>query len=140
MAGEWGQLSAWRREIARGTLVGPRLVVSGPYLEGGDVPIPHILTRTPDEARAAVDSLVRLGVDFVKVHGQLRRETYFAIARAARERGVAFAGHIPSSVTAAEASDSGQRSLEHLLRIPNACTPPEIAALAPRFRVQAALG
>jgi imidazolonepropionase-like amidohydrolase len=140
MAGAWPQLTAWRREIGRGTLVGPRMVVSGPYLEGGDVPIPHLLTRTPDEARAAVDSLVRLGVDFVKVHGQLRRETYFAIARAARERGIAFAGHIPNTVTAAEASDSGQRSLEHLLRIPNGCTPGERTALAPRFRVQAALG
>ena len=42
---------------------------------GGDVPIPHILTRTPAEGRAGVDSLVALGVDFVKVHGQLTPET-----------------------------------------------------------------
>ena len=72
MAGIWDTLRTWRQEIARGTLVGPRIVASGPYIEGGDVPIPHILARNPDEARAAVDSLVKLGVDFIKVHSQLR--------------------------------------------------------------------
>jgi imidazolonepropionase-like amidohydrolase len=30
MAGEWDTLTAWRREIAQGTLVGPRIVASGP--------------------------------------------------------------------------------------------------------------
>ncbi len=140
MAGVWDTLGAWRREIARGTLVGPRIVASGPYLEGGDVPIPHLLVRTPADARPAVDSLLKLGVDFVKVHGQLTRDTYFAIARAARARGIPFAGHVPRAVGAADASDSGQRSIEHLLTVPNACTPAESLALAPRFPVQGALG
>src|SRR5204862_5645780 len=121
----WDTLTAWRREIAAGRLVGPRIVASGPYLEGGDVPIPHILTRTPEEGRAGVDSLVKLGVDFVKVHGQLTRDTYFAIARRARERGIAFAGHVPQVVGAADASDSGQKSIEHLLTIPAPCTAAE---------------
>jgi imidazolonepropionase-like amidohydrolase len=140
MAGDWAQLQTWRHEIAAGTRAGPRMVVSGPYLEGGDVPIPHLLVRTPEDAQPAVDSLVRLGVDFVKVHGQLTRESYFAIARAARARGIPFAGHVPRSVGAVAASDSGQRSIEHLLTIPNSCTPQESVALAPRFAMQSALG
>jgi imidazolonepropionase-like amidohydrolase len=140
MAGEWSQLSDWRREIAAGTLIGPRMVVSGPYLEGGDVPIPHILVRNAADARAAVDSLARLGVDFVKVHGQLTAEAYFAVARAARERGIAFAGHIPRGVSAREASDSGQRSLEHLINIPIPCTAAESLALRPRFALQGFIG
>lgn len=139
MAGEWPTLRAWRHAIARGELVGPRLLVSGPYLEGGDIPIPHLLARTPDEARTAVDSLARLGVDFVKVHGQLTPPTYFAIARAVRERGLTFGGHIPRGVSAAEASDSGQKSLEHLLAIPTPCTPADSIALQPRFPMQAFL-
>jgi imidazolonepropionase-like amidohydrolase len=140
MAGDWATLTALRDDIAHGRLVGPRIMASGPYLEGGDVPIPHILARTPDEALAGVDSLVRLGVDFVKVHSQLTREAYFAIARRARERGIAFAGHVPRVVGAANASDSGQRSIEHLLAIPAPCTPAESIALHPRFSVQGALG
>lgn len=140
MAGDWAILTGWRKEIAAGRLVGPRIVASGPYLEGGDVPIPHILTRNPMEGRAGVDSLVALGVDFIKVHGQLNREVYFAIAQRARARGIPFAGHVPISVGSANASDSGQKSIEHLLAIPVPCTPAESIALAPRYRVQSALG
>jgi hypothetical protein len=140
MAGDWAQLTAWRREIANGTRIGPRMVLSGPYLEGGDVPIPHLLVRTTADAQPAVDSLVRLGVDFVKVHSQLNRDTYFAIAHAARTRGIAFAGHVPRTVLPTEASDSGQRSIEHLLTIPNQCTTEEVTSLAPRFPIQSALG
>jgi imidazolonepropionase-like amidohydrolase len=140
MAGEWPTLTAWRAGIASGSLVGPRIVASGPYLEGGDVPIPHLLTRNAAEARAGVDSLVALGVDFIKVHSQLNAEAYFAIARRARGRGVVFAGHVPRIVGAAAASDSGQRSIEHLLAIPADCTPADSIALAPRYTVQAALG
>jgi imidazolonepropionase-like amidohydrolase len=140
MAGDWETISGWRKEIARGRLVGPRIVASGPYLEGGDVPIVHVLARTPGEARVGVDSLVALGVDFVKVHSQLRPEVFFAIARRARERGIPFVGHVPRSVGAAAASDSGQRSIEHMLAIPAPCTVAESLALQPRFAVQGALG
>ena len=140
MAGEWDTLKTWRAEIDAGRLAGPRLVVSGPYLEGGDVPIPHILTRNAAEGRAGVDSLAKLGVDFIKVHGQLTPETYFAIARRAREKRIAFAGHVSRAVGSEAASDSGQRSIEHLLAVPAPCTPAESIALAPRYSVQGALG
>jgi hypothetical protein len=140
MAGDWTQLTQWRKEIAAGRLAGPRILASGPYIEGGDVPIAHILARTPDEARAAVDSLARLGVDLIKLHSQLRREVYFAAARAARAKGLRVAGHVPRSITPEEASDSGIGSLEHLLQIPIPCTPAESLALVPRFPIQRVLG
>ncbi len=140
MGDDWSLLSGWRREIASGTLVGPRIVASGPYLEGGDVPIPHLVVRTPEEAVQAVDSLARLGVDFVKLHSQFSREAYFAALRAARSRGFRVAGHVPRSVAAREASDSGLSSLEHLLQVPIPCSPAESVALAPRFPVQGVLG
>ena len=140
MAGDWATLTAWRGDIARGSIIGPRIVASGPYLEGGDQPIPHLLVKTPADAAPAVDSLIKLGVDFIKVHGQLTRESYFAIARAARARGIPFAGHVSRAVGAADASDSGQASIEHLLAIPNPCTEAEMVSLAPRFPVQGALG
>jgi imidazolonepropionase-like amidohydrolase len=140
MAGDWDTLRVWRRDIAAGRLVGPRIVASGPYLEGGDVPIPHLLARNAAEGRAGVDSLIALGVDFIKVHGQLTPETYFAIARRARERGIPFGGHVSRAVGSRAASDSGQRSIEHLLAIPASCTPAESIALSPRFPIQSALG
>ena len=140
MAGEWPVLQGWRREIRAGTLVGPRIVAAGPYIEGGDVPIAHLTARTPGEAAIAVDSLIALGVDFVKVHGQLRPETYFAAMRRARERGIAVTGHVPQSVGALAASDSGIRAIEHMLAIPAPCTTAESLALQPRFPIQSAIG
>jgi imidazolonepropionase-like amidohydrolase len=140
MAGDWPTLTSWRAEIARGALIGPRIVASGPYLEGGDQPIPHLLVKSAADAAPAVDSLIKLGVDFIKVHGQLTPESYFAIARAARARHIPFAGHVSRAVGAAAASDSGQASIEHLLAIPNPCTAAEVTAIAPRFPTQAALG
>jgi imidazolonepropionase-like amidohydrolase len=140
MAGEWDTIRGWRREIAAGSLVGPRIVASGPYLEGADIPVPHLLVRTPVEARAAVDSLVALGVDFVKVHGRIRPDVFYAAARRARERGIPFTGHVSQAVGARNASDSGQRSIEHMLSIPVPCTAAESIALRPRFAVQGAIG
>ncbi len=140
MAGDWDTLRTWRSEIGRGQLVGPRMVVSGPYLEGGDVPIPHLLARNAAEASAGVDSLIALGVDFIKIHSQLNAESYYAIARRARQRGAVFAGHVPRVVGAGAASDSGQKSIEHLLGIPAECTPADSVALQPRYPVQGAIG
>lgn len=140
LAGDWPAISSWRASIAAGELVGPRIVASGPYLEGGAMPIPHLLARDTAEARAAVDSLVAMGVDVVKLHGQMSRETWFAAARRARERSIPFTGHVPRSVGSAAASDSGIASIEHLLSVPIPCTAAESIALAPRFPVQAAIG
>jgi len=130
MGGDFATIRKWRDEIARGDLVGPRIVAAGPYLEGHDSPIAHLEVHTPDDARLAVDSLSSLGVDFVKVHSALPRETFFAAAREARMRHLALAGHLSRNVTVEEASDSGQRSLEHLLGFVNVCTPAESTAFA----------
>lgn len=130
MNGRLDVLRAWQRDIARGVRVGPRQVISGPYLNGGPVPIPSISVRTPEQGIAGVDSLRTLGVDFLKVHNGIPAATYFAIARRARERGIVFAGHVFGDVTPVEASDSGQRSLEHLSGFPNQCSAADSARVA----------
>jgi len=93
-----------------------------------------------DEARASIDSLAAMGVDVIKLHSQLNRETYLAAAQYARERGLRVAGHVPGSVSAAEASDAGVGSIEHMLQIPISCTPAESLALVPRFPMQWLVG
>ena len=130
MGGDFALINSWRRSIEAGELVGPRIVAAGPYLEGHGSPIAHIEVHTPADARRAVDSLSALGVDFVKVHSALPRETFFTAAREARAKHLVLAGHLSRNVTVEEASDSGQRSLEHLLGFVNVCTPAESAAFA----------
>ncbi|HJU74255.1 MAG TPA: amidohydrolase family protein [Gemmatimonadaceae bacterium] len=136
MNGALGTLRRWQGEIAAGTLVGPRMVVSGPYVVGSAVPLPHLLVRTADEGTAAVDSLARLRVDFIKVHNALRPEAFFAVAREARRRGLVFAGHVYPPVTPLQASDSGQRSQEHLSGFPNECSAADSVAFAPALPLQ----
>ena len=130
MDGDLARLRAFQRDIAAGSLTGPRMVVSGPYLAGQRVPIPHILVRTPEEAIAGVDSLARLRVDFVKVHNGMPPAAYFAVAREARRRKMVFAGHVFPPVTPLQASDSGQRSLEHLSGFPNVCAGDDSTVIA----------
>ncbi|MBC7894747.1 MAG: amidohydrolase family protein [Cytophagaceae bacterium] len=130
MDGRLAPLRAWQKEIQGGTRVGPRMVISGPYIVGQRVPLPSLTVTTPAEGRAAVDSLAALGVDFIKVHNGMTPDTYFAVARRARERGIVFAGHVFNGVTPVQASDSGQRSEEHLSGFPNECTVTDSARLA----------
>ncbi len=122
MGGDLATIEGWRRRIRAGTLAGPRIVASGPYLQGGRAALPHLVVRNPDQARAAVDSLARLGVDFVKVHELVPRESFFALARAARARGLVLTGHVQPGVTNEEAAEAGQRSLEHLNGFASLCS------------------
>jgi imidazolonepropionase-like amidohydrolase len=123
MAGDVAKLADARRRIASGELMAPRLVFAGPMLEGppsqadGSTWIIH----SPEEARHAVDRLVELRVDFIKVHDGLSRESYLAVAAASKEKGMSFVGHVPASMTPAEASDLGQKSIEHLEFVPKSC-------------------
>jgi hypothetical protein len=67
----------------------------------------------PDDAKKTVDDLQGRGVDFIKVGDTVPRDVYRAIAEEPNRLRVPFAGHLPLSVTAVEASRDGQRSIEH---------------------------
>src|ERR1700743_1111635 len=58
----------WRRQTAQGDLPGPRIFTSGPKLDGPDAVWPgSIPVVTPDQVSKALDSLQKIGVDFVKI-------------------------------------------------------------------------
>jgi imidazolonepropionase-like amidohydrolase len=121
---EFDRLLQWDRKVATGSLIGPYMVKAGTMVDGPEaIGRPHsINVATAIEGRAAVDLLKRKGADFVKVYSMLPREAYFAIAGEAKKQGLKFAGHVPFSVSAAEASDAGQKSMEHLFGVYTACS------------------
>ena len=103
-------LLRWREDIAKGSLIGPRMTVASPIIDGPQPVWPNsIVARNEDEGRKAVRKVKQWGADFVKVYSLLPREAYFAIADEAKRQGISFAGHVPSSVSPAEASDAGQK-------------------------------
>jgi hypothetical protein len=63
-----------KRRLAEGELLGPRLVASGPQVDG-DPPLGAnpVVVHTAAEARAAVDRLADAGADFIKPYEPLSR-------------------------------------------------------------------
>ena len=122
------EITPWRSAVARGALVGPRIWTAGPNVESGawldaayavagaDDSLWHWGQRLrmdgASDAAAVVDSLARLGVDFVKFRN-LPRASFLALAAEARRRGLRLAGHAPKGTTLADAAAAGLGSVEH---------------------------
>jgi hypothetical protein len=120
-----------RTRIKRGDFPGPRIVASGHIMDGKPPIWPgSVVVTTAAEAKRAVDSLIKGGADFIKVYSRLSREAFFAAAAEARRKGVPFGGHVPTLVRAVEASDSGQKSIEHLTGVFAGCETLEDRLLA----------
>jgi imidazolonepropionase-like amidohydrolase len=104
-----------RRDVADGKILGPRFgALTYQILDGaGTQLITATPVRNPDEARQFVRDYKRLGADFIKPYNLLSRETYLAMVDEARRQKIPLEGHVPFSVTAEEASDLGQITIEH---------------------------
>ncbi|MEK6337053.1 MAG: amidohydrolase family protein [Acidobacteriota bacterium] len=129
-AGDLGFLKQLRKDIDEGRLLGPR-IIAGQMVDGPMPVWPGLPISISDEvsARQAAASVKDGGADFIKVYSLVPRQAYFALADEAKKRGIPFAGHVPISVTASEASDAGQKSIEHLDGILRACS-----AIEPELR------
>lgn len=121
MGGDPDVLESRRDRIESGALLGPRMVLAGPFLAGAKADKQTISVNTPEEARQAVDTVKKRGLDFVKILS-VPRESYFAIADESKKEKIPFAGHVPYSVSVREASAAGQKSIEHLSGILLACS------------------
>lgn len=134
MGGGGGTVMGWRDSVAAGTLVGPRIKAPGQIVESQrwlsnvirrveplNQPglLAELKSRFPLDSAGDgprfVDSLKRLGADFIKIRNFPAPPTYFAFARAAREAGLPLAGHGPPAEFLGVVSDSGFASLEHSL-------------------------
>jgi len=131
MGGDLETLKNWRARIADGKLLGPRMIISGPMLDG---PVPQFPSSAPvkdaAEGRRIVDELQKGGADFIKIQSLVPRDGYFAAAEEAKKNGIVFAGHAPDKVRAVEASNAGQKSIEHLTGVFEGCSTVEEELMA----------
>jgi imidazolonepropionase-like amidohydrolase len=112
-----------REAFDKGAEVGPRMVIASQILDGPTPIWPNsVALSTPAEGRKAVSEAKAEGSDFIKVYSLLPRPVYAAIADESKKWGLPFAGHVPESMSVAEASDMGQRSIEHLTGMLVACS------------------
>lgn len=94
-----------RQHILNGTVDGPVVFAASPWLSSNTIP-------TPEDAHAVVSEYKQAGFDLMKM-GNLPLETYLAVAEAAHNLGLPFAGHIPGSVPLETALDARQMSIDH---------------------------
>ncbi|HXT75221.1 MAG TPA: amidohydrolase family protein [Candidatus Eisenbacteria bacterium] len=131
MGGDLEPLKKWRSRIAAGELLGPRMVISGPMLDG---PTPAFPSSAPikdaADGRRVVEELKNAGADFIKIQSLVPPDGYFAAAAEAKKLGIAFAGHVPDQVRAVDASNAGQKSIEHLTGVFEACSTVEDELMA----------
>ncbi len=126
MGSELGAVLQARTDVAARKLLGPRMVVAGPMLDGPKTHYAAALPiATPAEGRSAVDMLQHSGVDFIKVQSGVPREAYFAIAEEAKKDHISYVGHVPDAIRASEAVAAGQGTFEHLIGIFEASSPDE---------------
>lgn len=121
MSGE-RDTSAYRAELAR-SAPSPEIYLASAIVDGSSPVWPgSIVVKNAADARRAVDEIKTGGADFVKVYTRLSRDAYFALAEEAKQQHIPFEGHVPDAITAQEASTAGQRSIEHLTGISEACS------------------
>jgi imidazolonepropionase-like amidohydrolase len=134
MGSDLDAVLAARGQVSTHKLVGPRLVISGPMLDGPKVAFAASMAiETPADGIKAVDSLAARGVDFIKIQSGVPRDAYFVIAAEAKKIGIPFEGHVPDAIRASEAIDAGQRTFEHLIGIFEASTPDEDSLIRRRY-------
>lgn len=139
----WGtpDTLALREKIRNGEIIGPRIITSGPIIDGvppqwdGSAGV-----GTIDAARAEVRRQVEAGYDLIKVYSGLKPEMFSAIVDEAAVVGIPVAGHVPDAVSMDAAISARLQSMEHLLGFDRSTAEPGVDVGARRSQEQIELG
>ncbi len=96
-----------KKDISSHEVLGPKLITSGPSLNGRSVASTAAATGMVEAQHAA-------GYDFLKIHPGLTRDEFDAMAATANRLGMKFAGHVPEDVGIDRALKSGMATIDHL--------------------------
>src|SRR5665213_3757891 len=92
-----------KSQIDDGRLIGPKMYVTGPYLEGKGAQSPQMHELTgPDDARAFVSFWADQGVSSFKAYKNITRAELVAAISEAHRRGLKVTGHLCSLIHISE--------------------------------------
>ena len=102
-----------KRLIDAGRMIGPKMHITAPYLEGRGsfTPVMHTLTGA-DDARRMVNYWADLGATSFKAYMNISRDELRAVVEEAHKRGLKVTGHL-CSIGFKEAAEIGIDNLEH---------------------------
>lgn len=120
-----------KRLIDSGRILGPKMHVTAPYLEGHGsfTPVMHELTG-PDDARRMVNYWADLGATSFKAYMNITRDELRAVLEEAHKRGLKVTGHL-CSIGFREAAEIGIDDLEHGLIVDSEFVPNKQADQCP---------
>ncbi|HXT74498.1 MAG TPA: amidohydrolase family protein [Candidatus Angelobacter sp.] len=126
-----------KKLIDAGNLAGPKIHVTGPYLEGAGsfTPQMHELTG-PDDARKTVDFWADEGVTSFKAYMHITRAELGAAIQEAHKRGIKVTGHL-CSIGFKEAAALGIDDLEHGLMVDTEFDPGKTPDVCPSQQLTA---
>src|SRR5438128_5670274 len=114
---------ALKKLIDSGLAPGPKVHVTGPYLEGAGSFTPNLHELTgPDDARKTVEYWAEEGVTSFKVYMHITRAELSAVIEAAHRRRLKVTGHL-CSIGFREPASLGLDALEHGLLLDTAYVP-----------------
>ena len=105
-----------RERLARGEVVGPRLLVASPLLTGKPLRFRHRLVTSAEDAFAAAHEAKNAGFEYLKIYDDLSAADYDAFVQAARTVGLPLDGHVPNAVGLARVIAAGQ-AIQHMDKI-----------------------
>lgn len=128
-----------KKAIDAGKMIGPKINVTGPYLDGPDMPLIQVHKLAgPDDAARTVEYWAAEGVGSFKAYNFLTRAELKAAIDAAHKHGLTMTGHL-CSIGFREAAELGIDDLEHGLFVdtefvkdkkPDVCPSPSYATAA----------
>jgi len=102
-----------KKAIDGGESIGPKMNVTGPYLEGEPFPLIQIHKLTgPDDARRTVDYWAAEGAGSFKAYADITRAELAAAIEEVHKYGLTITGHL-CSIGFREAAEMGIDNLEH---------------------------
>ena len=104
-----------RDRVARGELIGPRILCFSPDLDG-EPEYPEVeAVTTPEQAKRVVAEMARLGYDGIMVYSMLEKDTYLAVLDTAAELQLPVTGHVSPRGDVVTLANGSQRSVENLV-------------------------
>ena len=119
----WGfdQLFAWRKQLDRGEVLGPRLHFASPAIRNDTV-------ASVDDAEAKVRQWVERGYESIKIHDPITEQIFRRVHEVGRELGVAVIGHAARPGHGFELTvEEGQPMLAHVEELLWSQTPAEVS-------------
>ena len=98
---------ALRDSIAKGQLLGPRLLTSGPSFNNNTATSPTVAATMVRDQKAA-------GYDLLKIHPGVPRPAFDSLATVANALRIPFAGHVPLEIGLDAALTSKYSTIDHL--------------------------